>query len=239
MRARKRKFCSDPIFLRLRLLAAGLLVVPSLALAKEPALGFYVGAGAGVSSFHGDYASQVGNAYANTGFTVDTASLTDDRDTAWKAYAGWRFHAYGAIEAAWLDFGEARSHYEIGVPNIGAATRDGRYRLSGAELSALGIMPVGDRATVYAKAGALFSRLKYDESGFNQFGEPGAFSHTNRETKFIWGVGGSFEIVDSLSVRVEWQRAEDIGERFALNDSGNGRFEHVDMATIALQWRFR
>ena len=209
------------------------------ALAKEPALGFYVGGGIGQSSFRSDYASQVSRAYEGTGFTVDVANVTDNQDTAWKAYAGWRFHHYGAIEAAWLDFGEARTHYEIGVPNIGPATRDGRYRLSGAELSALGIVPIGDRATVYAKAGALFSQLKYDESGFNQFGEPGSFSHTNRETKLLWGLGGSFEIVDSLSVRVEWQRAEDIGERFALTDSGNGRFEHVDMATIALQWRFR
>jgi len=225
--------------MRCRHLAVLVAIAAAPAIAKEPALGFYVGAGAGVSSFRGDYASQVNQAYAGTGFTVDAASVTDDRDTAWKAYAGWRFHPYGAIEAAWLDFGEARTHYAIGVPNIGAATRDGRYRLSGAEISALGIVPIGDRATVYAKAGALFSQLKYDESGLNQFGEPGSFSHTNRETKFLWGLGGSFELVDSLAVRVEWQRAEDIGERFALTDSGNGRFEHVDMATIALQWRFR
>jgi len=225
--------------MRCRHLAVLVAIAAAPAIAKEPALGFYVGAGAGVSSFRGDYASQVNQAYAGTGFTVDAATVTDDRDTAWKAYAGWRFHPYGAIEAAWLDFGEARTHYAIGVPNIGAATRDGRYRVSGAEISALGIVPIGDRATVYAKAGALFSQLKYDESGLNQFGEPGSFSHTNRETKFLWGLGGSFELVDSLAVRIEWQRAEDIGERFALTDSGNGRFEHVDMATIALQWRFR
>jgi len=225
--------------MRCRHLAVLVAIAAAPAIAKEPALGFYVGAGAGVSSFRGDYASQVNQAYAGTGFTVDAATVTDDRDTAWKAYAGWRFHPYGAIEAAWLDFGEARTHYAIGVPNIGEATRDGRYRLSGAEISALGIVPIGDRATVYAKAGALFSQLKYDESGLNQFGEPGSFSHTNRETKFLWGLGGSFELVDSLAVRIEWQRAEDIGERFALTDSGNGRFEHVDMATIALQWRFR
>lgn len=225
--------------MRTALLAALVALATSPALAKEPALGFYVGAGGGVSSFRSDYASQVNNAYANTGFTVDAASVADDRDTAWKAYAGWRFHPYAAIEAAWLDFGEARTHYAIGVPAQGVATRDGRYRLTGAELSALGIVPLGDRATVYAKAGALFSRLKYDESGVDQFGAPASFSHSNRDTKFLWGLGGSFEIVESLSVRVEWQRAEDVGESFALTDSGNGRFDHVDMATIALSWRFR
>ena len=207
--------------------------------AKEPALGFYVGAGLGQSSWRSNYASQVDGAYEGTGFTVDVASVTDDSDTAWKAYGGWRFHPYGAIEAGWLDFGRARTHYEIGVPNIGPAVRDGRYRLSGAELSAAGVMPVGDRATVFAKAGALFSELDYDESGANQFGEPGSFAHTNRQTLFLWGIGGTFEIVDTLALRLEWQRAEDAGERFALNDSGNGRFEHVDVVSLSLQWRFR
>jgi hypothetical protein len=226
--------------MRCRVLAAIALLAAALpALAKEPALGFYVGGGAGQSNFRGDYASQVNDAYAGTGYTVVAASVTDDKDTAWKAYAGWRFHAYGAIEAAWLDFGEARAHYEIGVPAQGVATRDARYRLSGAEISALGIVPIGDRATLYAKAGALFSRFKYDESGVDPFGAPASFSHSSRDTQLLWGLGGSFEIVDSLSVRVEWQRAEDVGERFALTDSGNGRFQHVDMATIALSWRFR
>ena len=136
--------------MRCRSLAVLLALASSAAFAKEPALGFYVGGAVGQSNFRSDYASQVGNAYANTGFTVDAASVTDDKDTAWKAYAGWRFHPYGAVEAAWLDFGEARTHYDIGVPGQGVATRDGRYRLQGIELSALGIMPIGDRATVYA-----------------------------------------------------------------------------------------
>lgn len=225
--------------MRVRSLVVLVALASSPALAKEPALGFYVGGGVGASSFRSDYASQVGNAYANTGFTVDAASVTDDRDTAWKAYAGWRFHPYGAIEAAWLDFGEARTHYAIGVPAQGTAIRDGRYRLQGAELSALGIVPIGERMTVYAKAGALFSRLEYDESGADQYGTPASFAHTNRDTQFLWGLGGSVEIGDALSVRVEWQRAEGVGDTFALTDSGNGRFEHVDMATIALSWRFR
>ena len=217
---------------------AAALASPAL-LAKEPQTGFYVGAGLGQSLWSADYAAQVDAAYAGSGFTVDAANITDDKDTAWKAYAGWRFNAYGAVEVGWLDFGRARSHYELGVPGVGTAVRDGRYRLAGVEVSALAIAPVSDRATLFAKAGALFSELEYDESGVNQFGEAGSFSRTNRRTLFLWGLGGTYEIVDSLSLRLEWQRAQDAGERFALNESGNGRFEHVDYVGIALQWRFR
>ena len=127
---------------------------------------------------------------------------------------------------------EARTHYEIGVPNIGPAVA--RRPLPALRCRALGASAScrsATAATVFAKAGALFSQLEYDESGANQFGEPASFSHTNRQTLFLWGLGGTFEIVDSLPLRVEWQRAEDVGERFALTDSGNGRFEHVDLVT--------
>src|SRR5689334_21072152 len=103
--------------MRFRSLVLLLALASSPVLAREPALGFYIGGAVGQSNFRGDYAQQVQNAYANSSFTVNSASLTDDKDTAWKGYVGWRFHPYFAVEAGWLDFGEARSHYEIGVPN--------------------------------------------------------------------------------------------------------------------------
>ncbi|MEO8487175.1 MAG: outer membrane beta-barrel protein [Betaproteobacteria bacterium] len=222
-----------------RVLILASCLAPLGAYAQPAPLGFYVGAGAGESHFRSDYASQVNQAYEGTGFTVDSARVTEDQDTAWKAYAGWRFHRYGAVEVGYLDFGRATTNYQVGVPGIGSAVRDGRYRLSGVELSLVGTVPVGDRGTVFAKAGGLVSTLKYDESGVDQFGAPASFSHDNRHTLFLWGLGGAYEFVDGLSVRVEWQRAEDAGERFALTDSGNGRFEHVDLISASLQWRFR
>jgi OOP family OmpA-OmpF porin len=223
----------------LRTLAVALATLPAVAFAKEPATGFYVGGGLGQSSWSIDYAAQIQNAYQGTGFTVDQAHMTDDRDTAWKLYGGWRFHPYGAVELGYQDFGRATGYYEIGVPNIGPATRDARYRLDGVELSALGVMPFAERATLFVKAGALFARLRYDESGTNQFGEPASFSHNDRHTRFLWGLGGTYEIVDAVSVRLEWQRVQDVGDTFALTENGNGRFDHVDYAGIALQWRFR
>jgi OOP family OmpA-OmpF porin len=223
----------------IRVLLAACAVAPAVALAQAPVAGAYVGGGVGRSDWRIDYGTQVGRAYEGTGFTVDVAQMTDRRDTAWKLFGGWRFHTYGALEAGYVDFGEATAHYEIGVPNIGAATRDARYRVAGVEVAALGVVPVGDRATVFAKAGAMFTRMKYDEHGANQFGEAASFSHTDRQTRFTWGLGGTYALADALSLRVEWQRVEDVGEPFALTENGNGRFEHLDWAGVALQWRFR
>lgn len=223
----------------LRPLILALALSPGLAAAKEPATGFYVGGGLGLATYSIDYASQISNAYEGSGFTVDAAHLTDRRDTAWKLYGGWRFHPYFAVEAGYVDLGKATAYYEIGVPNIGPATRDARYRLDGVEVAALAIAPVGSVGTVFAKAGAMFTHLKYDESGTNQFGEPASFSHTDRKTRFTWGIGGTAVLAEQLSLRFDWQRVEDVGQTFALTESGNGRFDHVDYAGVALQWRFR
>lgn len=223
----------------IRSLVALACLAPAVTLAQAPVPGVYVGGGIGRSDYRIDFGAQVSRAYEGTGFTVDTAQMTDRRDTAWKVYGGWRFHPYGAVEVGYVDFGRASAHYQVGVPGIGTATRDARYRVAGVDLSALGVMPVGARATVFARAGAMFTRLEYDESGANPFGEPASFSHTDRDTHFTWGLGGTYALTDALSVRVEWQRVEDVGEPFALTESGNGRFEHLDWAGVALQWRFR
>jgi OOP family OmpA-OmpF porin len=214
------------------------LAAPS-AHAAEPKLGPYVGAGGGVARYSSNLPSQIRSAYADTGFTVEDASITDDQDGAWKVYAGWRFHRYGAVEVGYLDLGEARSHYDIGVPGQGVAQRDGRYRLDGIEVSALAIMPFADRWSVFAKAGGLFTKLKYSESGTDQFGSPTSFSDTNNQSRFLWGLGGTVDFNDAISARLEWQRVEDVGKTFAFTDSGNGKFNHVDFISLNLQWRFR
>lgn len=207
--------------------------------AAEPVLGPYVGAGGGQSMFRSNLPGQIESAYAGSGLTVESASVTDDKDGAWKVYAGWRVHRYAAVELGYLDFGRATTHYDIGVPFQGIARRDGRYELTGIELSGVGILPIADRWAVFAKAGALFSRLEYDETGVNQFSEPASFSHTNRQTRFLWGLGGSFDVTDALSARLEWQRVEKPGKTFALDDSGNGRFDQVDLFSLNVQWQFR
>lgn len=211
----------------------------SISHAAEPELGGYVGGGAGLSSFHSDFAAQVNNAYDGSGFTVVNAQMTDDRGTGWKVFAGWRFHRYAAVEVGYVDFGKATTHYEIGDPGVGTAVRDGRYELSGVEVSFLGVLPVGEQVTLFAKVGGLASKLKYSESGVDQFGTPASFAADDNQVVFLYGLGAGVNFTDALSARIEWQRVTNVGERFALTATGNGEFDHVDLVSASLIWRFR
>ena len=218
-------------------LAFGCVLVPGLAAAEPNA--WYVGGGVGQSSFRSDLSAQINRAYEGSGFTVDSARVSDNSDTGWKVFGGWQFHRNAAVELGYVDFGRATSHYEVVVPGQGTAIRDGKYRLSGVELSVLAIAPVGERASVFAKAGALASKLEYSESGVDQFGASTSFSADDNSVRFAWGLGGTVNFTPSLAARIEWQRVEKVGERFALTTTGNGEFDHVDLVSASIVWRFR
>lgn len=222
---------------RLAVVAACLLGA-NIAAAAEPNA-WYVGGAVGQSSFRSDLSAQINRAYDGSGFTVDKAGVTDNSDTGWKVYGGWQFHRNAAVELGYLDFGRATTHYEVVVPAQGTAIRDGKYRMSGVELSLVAIAPIGERASVFAKAGALASKLKYSESGVDQFGAPASFSADDDQVRLVWGLGGSVSLTPSVSARLEWQRVEKVGERFALTTTGNGLFDHVDLVSASLVWRFR
>ena len=128
-------------------LAISATIFSGAAAAAEPNA-WYVGGAVGQSSFRSDLSAQINRAYDGSGFTVEKASVTDNADTGWKVYGGWQFHRNAAVELGYLDFGRATTHYEVVVPAQGTAIRDGKYRMSGVELSLVAIAPIGERASV-------------------------------------------------------------------------------------------
>jgi hypothetical protein len=71
--------------------------------------GFYVGASAGQSSA-GLSSDDYRNDLQGVGINARNVSL-DDSDTAWKAYAGYSFNEYFAVEAGYTNLGQMESEY--------------------------------------------------------------------------------------------------------------------------------
>jgi OOP family OmpA-OmpF porin len=214
------------------------LVTSHAAVAADPPHRFYIGAGAGGSFYDGGFGAQVRAAYAGTPFTIAAADLTDDSDTAFRVFGGWRFARYGAVELGYVDVGRARGHYTVVDVSLHPNFRDTRHDVSGAQLSLVGLLPVGDRATLHAKLGVLAARVKYAESGFDGRGDPHSFGASDTQARLAWGAGAAWRFTDRLSARADWDRYEGVGRRFALDASGNGRFDHVDMVTASLVFAF-
>ncbi|GEM_PF-662737 len=229
-------------------LASALLLASSAGLAQAADTGWYVGAGVGRSNYSIDFDRQVRHAYAGTGdagnadYEVDWTDVRDDADTAWKATLGYRFLPWLGVELAWVDLGTARTDFRLNStrPLVnGSATAHGHYDLNGATLALNADYPIGESFAIGGRVGLFASNLDYDETGTTVTGAPYSFHADGKDqTKAFAGLGATWHVGEHWDVRLDWDRYFGVGERFALNETGNGRFGHVDAYTVNLFYRF-
>ena len=209
-------------------LGASLAALPMLATAQSSDAGWYVGASAGQAS--ADYsASDLAGDLANRGWSILDPSV-DDSDTFWKAYVGYQFNAFFAVEGGYAELGEVRSSYRAVLPpsEIGALLQDTfevhPYLGEGWTVSAvLGHAFAEDALAVFARAGLFFWKADIDVEVVS--GATGYVSGDESGTDAVWGIGGEWRMTPMWVLRVEW-------ERYKLND-------WVDVPSIGLSVRFR
>ena len=124
-----------------RIAAASLIVLSTLAsqaFAQQPQRGWYAGISAGQSTADIDSASVL----PVIGATQSRVS-TDDTDTGFKLYGGYRFNRHLAVEAGYADLGSFRATRTVTAPASG--TLSGEFKVSGIFGQAAG-MPVASRS---------------------------------------------------------------------------------------------
>jgi hypothetical protein len=159
-----------------------------LALGSTPALaetesGFYVGAGVGRFNVEID----------DVGDVTDTVGSFDSDDTTFKAFAGWRFNPYVAVELDYLDLGNPED------------TIDGRRvnaDVNGFAPYLVGTWPVGP-VELFAKAGYLFYDVKVDVDDLTVTDDD--------DQDFVYGGGIGLTFFERLNTRLEYE-VIDIGE---------------------------
>jgi OOP family OmpA-OmpF porin len=182
--------------------------------------GFYVGGSAGqaeVSDFSG---ADLDAELATLGIT--SSSSTDDTDTGWKLFAGYRLMKYLAVEGAYTNFGEATAHSIITSPVSGVV--DTTLEAEAWTVSALGILPLGDKFSLFGRLGVNFWNADISAVGTGG-GAAAAVSDDDDGTDMVYGVGAAYSITKNLSVRGEW-------ERYDFDDGD------VDLLSAGISWNF-
>lgn len=135
-------------------------------------------------------------------FGVDVGTF-DGSDTGFKAFGGYQFIKYLAAEVEYLDGGTVEDRgFEIDV--------------SGFNLSGMGILPVGEKFSLFAKLGMIF--WDADLGGVERGSDSGE--------DFSWGVGGGYDFTDQFGMRLEYQG-------FEIEDT-----DTVDMISLGASWKF-
>jgi OmpA-OmpF porin, OOP family len=197
--------------------------------------GFYFGAGAGQAKYDVSqeelddiFISAFEAAGANV---LDGASELDDADTAFGVIAGYRFNPYFAVEATYFDLGTADYDGEalVDLPGpLGLAVFEGGITLesTGPAVSALAIWPVAEEFDLYARVGLFFSDT---EAKIALEDESDTLSGSDED---VWyGVGGAWNLGEQWSVRLDYQRLQDVGNE---DETGEG---NVDTWSLGILFR--
>lgn len=184
--------------LRTGITALLLLASSGVALAQDPqdSRGFYFGGG-----------------ITQTRFDEDNFSLADvdDEDNSWKAIAGYRVAPPFAIEANYVDFGEARAASLVpGIP-------ESRAEAKAIAAYAVGMVPM-PWFDLYAKAGAARIDAELTDAA-------NSITRDDDTTEFAYG-GGAQARFGNFALRAEYEKFDTdiVGDLDLISLSGTYTF---------------
>ena len=183
------------------LLGAALAVTP-VAQADGP----YLGAGIGQSSLEG-LDEICGDLTGGAAIGFAASCRTDDGDTSLSLFGGYQFSRFFAVELGYIDFGEGTIDAGISA-NGNTASLSGTISLSGVYVAAVGMLPLGDRFSLMAKAGVFGGTAKGDaELRLN-----GVVVETeiidDDGGELLYGFGGELKVSENVGLRLMYQRVD-------------------------------
>lgn len=158
---------------------------------------FYIGASIGNATLDDDF----------DGLNVD------DKSTAIRLLAGWRFNDNFSIEGGYHDFGDFEQTFDDGSGPLTA-----RLSADGFLFGATGHLPLSERFALTGRAGMFFWDGSAEINNVSQA--------TPEDSNLYLGVGVSFDVTKQFQVTADWTRYE-------LEDTNSGVF------SVGLQYRFR
>lgn len=185
----------------------------------------YVAAGAGPSKFGIDYCDRAPAGYR-----------CDESGTAWHVRAGYHLTPWLGLEAAWLDFGTARTPGVLAEPPAGTVPIpvDSDRRAYGPVASLAVSLPLGPvRLSGRAGWGAMTGKFKGRAAvqdvttGAIQYFDAQARATKGRP---VFGAGAAYAFGKAWSARLDWDRTK-------TDDGLNPRFD-AEMYTLGLGVRF-
>ena len=185
--------------------------------------GWYIGGNYGWTAATIDD-DRIISSLAARGFTA--GAIEDfDRDNGFKAFLGYQFSPYFALEGGYVDLGS----YGYALTTTPAGTLTGDIDLRGINLDLVGRMPVTEQFSLFARVGAIYAEAdtRFVGTGAVNVLDP---NPTAEEVNYKFGVGMEYAFSRALSMRIE-------AERYRIDDA-IGNQGDIDMLSAGLVYRF-
>jgi opacity protein-like surface antigen len=147
--------------------------------------------------------------------TRDISVSSETEDIGYQATFGFRFNRYFAAELGLVQFGElsstVRGEIDQGDGFIPADVKFA-FNVGGPLISAVGILPLGEKAEIYARAGYLFASSEREISARVDGQNGGASSAKGDSQEPVFGLGFAYHINQVYSIRAEYQKIDSVGQ---------------------------
>jgi len=217
-----------------RLIAATFLagtatLISPVALAEDA--GWYAGGSLGSArTDSGITAAQLDADLAALTPSITARSTLSENDTGFKLFAGYQFNENLAVEGGYVDLGKpAELNSVVTAPSAG--TIKATVKNNGWNLDVLGILPIIDAFSAFAKVGLYYSKTTLDISATGG-GGTAAGSWSAKEINPKIGLGANYTFAKYVGVRAEWERYKKLGNN---NTTGEG---DVDLWSMGLAFKF-
>jgi OOP family OmpA-OmpF porin len=202
-------------------LAAIALMAAPLVSAAEP--GWYGGVNVGQSRASIDD-ERITRSLLGSGFATTTMDK-DESGTGAKIFGGYQFNRYLALEGGYFSLGK----FGYTASTLPAGSLSGDIRVQGLNLDLVGILPLTDKFSAFARAGVIHAQAR-DNFSSTGLVNRAASSPSKRDTSYKVGVGVEYAFTDRLAVRGEV-------ERYRINDAIGNKGD-IDLASVGLVYRF-
>ena len=167
---------------------------------------------------------RINSGLLNGGFTSTTIS-NDDRHSGYKIFGGYQLNKNFALEGGYFDLGK----FGFTAVTVPTGILRGDIKVRGVNLDALGMLPLTDRFSAFARVGVNYAEAKdtFSGSGLVRLLRSNA---NKREANVKYGAGLQFAFTERLSMRAEV-------ERYRINDAVGNKGD-IDLASLGLVYRF-
>lgn len=128
--------------------------------------------------------------------TAGVLCRSDDTDTGYKAFLGYQFGDYVALEGGYVNLGELEAGADVPVTAVAA------FEVQGGFISVVPQIPIGNIGAIYGRLGLTIGDAKLTARvpsiGFDE-------SDSGSAAGVSFGVGGAINL-GPTTLRVEWER---------------------------------